>query len=213
MSNGESRETSAVYDEVVAANAAYASGFDKGDLALPPARGFAILTCMGFVVDGNGWDARLTSAFQSIGIRPVGNHGHDACRIAGLRAGIDQALQVRAAPGDEDCNGCLGAHFAVRWPIIAAVSPASRRAASTASASSAATAAIMQLGYAIRLGGALSGGSAGVLKFFTLRREGGELVLSMQEGREDLVVERARSRFESLAEILGLKAVLRTDTR
>lgn len=71
--------------------------------------------------------------------------------------------------------------------------------------------AAMQLGYAIRLGGALSGGSAGVLKFFTLRREGGELVLSMQEGREDLVVERARSRFENLAEILGLKAVLRTD--
>src|SRR3954463_11720637 len=43
-----------VVDEVLAANDAYASGFgDKGELALPPARGFAILTCM---------DARLDPA-------------------------------------------------------------------------------------------------------------------------------------------------------
>lgn len=43
----------AVLDEVFAANEAYAAAFDKGDLALPPARGFAILTCM---------DARLDPA-------------------------------------------------------------------------------------------------------------------------------------------------------
>jgi carbonic anhydrase len=43
----------AVLDEVLAANEAYAASFDKGDLALPPARGFAILTCM---------DARLDPA-------------------------------------------------------------------------------------------------------------------------------------------------------
>lgn len=42
-----------VRPEVLAANEAYASGFDKGDLALPPARRFAILTCM---------DARLDPA-------------------------------------------------------------------------------------------------------------------------------------------------------
>ncbi len=35
-----------VLDEVLAANEAYASDFDKGDLAMPPARRFAILTCM-----------------------------------------------------------------------------------------------------------------------------------------------------------------------
>ena len=47
-------DRSAVYREVVDANAAYAADFgDKGDLALPPARGFAILTCM---------DARLDPA-------------------------------------------------------------------------------------------------------------------------------------------------------
>ena len=47
-------EKSAIYREVVDANAAYAADFgDKGDLALPPARGFAILTCM---------DARLDPA-------------------------------------------------------------------------------------------------------------------------------------------------------
>ncbi len=43
-----------VLDEVLAANDAYASDFgDKGSLALPPARHFAILTCM---------DARLDPA-------------------------------------------------------------------------------------------------------------------------------------------------------
>ena len=45
---------SKIVDEVVAANKKYASGFGaKKDLALPPARGFAILTCM---------DARLDPA-------------------------------------------------------------------------------------------------------------------------------------------------------
>ncbi|MEO7240861.1 MAG: hypothetical protein ABIW16_05620 [Sphingomicrobium sp.] len=45
---------SGVYAEVVAANADYAAQFGgRGDLALPPARGFAISTCM---------DARLDSA-------------------------------------------------------------------------------------------------------------------------------------------------------
>jgi len=42
-----------VVEEVLAANESYASEFDKGELALPPARGFAILTCM---------DARLDPA-------------------------------------------------------------------------------------------------------------------------------------------------------
>jgi carbonic anhydrase len=43
-----------VLDEVIAANESYASSFgDKGELALPPARRFAILTCM---------DARLDPA-------------------------------------------------------------------------------------------------------------------------------------------------------
>jgi carbonic anhydrase len=38
---------SKILDEVLAANAAYAAGFGaKGKLAMPPARGFAILTCM-----------------------------------------------------------------------------------------------------------------------------------------------------------------------
>lgn len=42
-----------VLNEVLQANETYAESFDKGDLALPPARGFAILTCM---------DARLDPA-------------------------------------------------------------------------------------------------------------------------------------------------------
>jgi len=45
---------SKILDEVLSANQQYVAGFgDKGSLALPPARGFAILTCM---------DARLDPA-------------------------------------------------------------------------------------------------------------------------------------------------------
>jgi carbonic anhydrase len=51
--NGRQPDMS-IHDEVLEANAAYAATFgDKGDLALPPARRFAILTCM---------DARLDPA-------------------------------------------------------------------------------------------------------------------------------------------------------
>ena len=42
-----------VVDEILEANTRYADGFTKGDLALPPARQFAIVTCM---------DARLDPA-------------------------------------------------------------------------------------------------------------------------------------------------------
>jgi carbonic anhydrase len=44
---------SKILTEVLSANQGYAASFDKGHLALPPARGFAILTCM---------DARLDPA-------------------------------------------------------------------------------------------------------------------------------------------------------
>ena len=45
---------SKIVDEVMSANESYANDFgDKGDLAIPPSRGFAILTCM---------DARLDPA-------------------------------------------------------------------------------------------------------------------------------------------------------
>src|SRR5216684_1951959 len=43
---------SKVLEEVLAANQRYAQSFgDKGKLALPPARGFAILTCMDARID------------------------------------------------------------------------------------------------------------------------------------------------------------------
>lgn len=42
-----------IREEVLSANQAYAAGFDKGHLPMPPARHFAILTCM---------DARLDPA-------------------------------------------------------------------------------------------------------------------------------------------------------
>ena len=63
---------SAIRDEILAANAAYARNFgDKGKLAMPPARRFAVLTCM---------DARL-----------------DPARLAGLAEG--DAHVVRNAGG------------------------------------------------------------------------------------------------------------------
>lgn len=65
-----------VYREVLAANDAYAAGFDKGDLALPPARRFAILTCM---------DARLDPAKYA----GLGEGDAHVIRNAGGRASDD----------------------------------------------------------------------------------------------------------------------------
>ena len=68
---------SAVLDDVLAANAAYADSFGaKSDLALPPARRFAILTCM---------DARLDPA-KYAGLREGDAH---VIRNAGGRASDD----------------------------------------------------------------------------------------------------------------------------
>lgn len=65
-----------VLPEILSANQAYAATFDKGELALPPARRFAILTCM---------DARLDPA------KYAGLHEGDAhvIRNAGGRASDD----------------------------------------------------------------------------------------------------------------------------
>ncbi len=66
-----------VLDEVLAANAAYASAFGtKADLAMPPARKFAVLTCM---------DARLDPA-KYAGLREGDAH---VIRNAGGRASDD----------------------------------------------------------------------------------------------------------------------------
>ena len=68
---------SKIRDEVLRANAAYAAEFgDRGALALPPARGFAILTCM---------DARIHPA-KIAGLREGDAH---VIRNAGGRASDD----------------------------------------------------------------------------------------------------------------------------
>ncbi len=68
---------STILDEVLAANAAYAGSFGpKAELALPPARGFAILTCM---------DARLDPAHYA-GLSEGDAH---VIRNAGGRASDD----------------------------------------------------------------------------------------------------------------------------
>jgi len=70
---------SKVVGEVEAANAKYVSQFTKGDLALPPARGFAVLTCM---------DARLLPG-QFAGLAEGDAH---VIRNAGGRA-TDDAIR------------------------------------------------------------------------------------------------------------------------
>ena len=68
---------SKIVDEVMSANNAYVAGFGKkGELALPPARGFAILTCM---------DARLDPA-KYAGLSEGDAH---VIRNAGARASDD----------------------------------------------------------------------------------------------------------------------------
>src|SRR5580704_18177202 len=66
-----------VLEEVLGANAAYAASFaDKGKLALPPARKFAILTCM---------DARI-----------------DPAKLAGLREGDAHVIRNAGGRASED---------------------------------------------------------------------------------------------------------------
>jgi carbonic anhydrase len=68
---------STVLDQVLAANQRYAAGFgEKGKLALPPARRFAVLTCM---------DARLDPA-RALGLEEGDAH---VIRNAGGRASDD----------------------------------------------------------------------------------------------------------------------------
>jgi exopolyphosphatase/guanosine-5'-triphosphate,3'-diphosphate pyrophosphatase len=62
----------------------------------------------------------------------------------------------------------------------------------------------MRVGLALRLGAALSGRSAGLLEAFRLERTESELVLRVEPGREELVVERALQRFEQFADAMGL---------
>jgi carbonic anhydrase len=68
---------SKVLQEVLAANAAYSSAFgDKGQLAIPPARRFAILTCM---------DARI-----------------DPAKLAGLREGDAHVIRNAGGRASDD---------------------------------------------------------------------------------------------------------------
>jgi len=68
-----------ILQEVLAANQAYAAGFgDKGKLAMPPARRFAILTCM---------DARL-----------------DPAKYAGLAEGDAHVIRNAGGRADRRCD-------------------------------------------------------------------------------------------------------------
>lgn len=69
-------ERTPILDQVLAANAAYAADFgDKGSLALPPARGFAVLTCMDARLDPAGY-AGLSEGDAHV-IRNAGGRASD----------------------------------------------------------------------------------------------------------------------------------------
>ena len=70
-----------VVDEIRAANERYATGFDKGALPLPPARRFAVLTCM---------DARIDPA-KALGLEEGDAH---VIRNAGGLASDDAVRSV-----------------------------------------------------------------------------------------------------------------------
>lgn len=65
------------------------------------------------------------------------------------------------------------------------------------------------IGLALRLGAALSGRSEPLLGKFAIARDKAALVLNVPEAERELMVERAQSRFESLAQALGLEAETR----
>ncbi|KAK9454571.1 carbonic anhydrase [Dipodascopsis uninucleata] len=87
--------TSNVLNEILVANAAYASQFTKGDLPLPPGRKFAVVTCM---------DARLDPS-KALGlsegdahvIRNAGGRAKDALRsvvISQQLLGTEEVLVI-----------------------------------------------------------------------------------------------------------------------
>ena len=65
--------------------------------------------------------------------------------------------------------------------------------------------AAMKLGLALRLGAALCGRSASVLRGFSLNRTDDTLILGVEAASEPLVAERALQRFEQLAVTLNLR--------
>jgi carbonic anhydrase len=76
---------SKILEEVLNANEQYARSFDKGDLAMPPARRFAVLTCM---------DARLDPA-KFAGLSEGDAH---VIRNAGGRASDDTIRSLNDIP-------------------------------------------------------------------------------------------------------------------
>ena len=84
-----------ILEEVLTANEKYVAEFgDKGDLALPPARRFAILTCM---------DARLDPA-QYAGLSEGDAH---VIRNAGGRASDDALRKIGRASCRERVSCCV----------------------------------------------------------------------------------------------------------
>jgi hypothetical protein len=94
---------SKILAEVMAANATYVMGFgEKGQLALPPARRFAILTCMDARLDPAKYAAypkatRMSSAMLA-GVRQMTPFARSLSRTNCLerRSGLSSITQIAA---------------------------------------------------------------------------------------------------------------------
>ena len=104
-----------VLDEVLAANDQYASSFgDKSELALPPARGFAILTCMDARLDPAKY-AGLSEGDAHV-IRNAGGRASDdairslviSYKLLGTRSGSSSITRTAAwsSSPTTSCAGC-----------------------------------------------------------------------------------------------------------
>ncbi len=110
---------SKIPDEVLAANAEYVATFGKkGELALPPARRFAILTCINARLDAAKY-AGLSEGDAHV-IRNAGGRASDDAIMADL---LDDSLAIASFDGKTWSNpqhggGCIAGHF-IKWHTIA----------------------------------------------------------------------------------------------
>ena len=88
-------------DEVLQANAAYARSFDRGDLALPPRRRLAILTCMDArILPGKAFGLEEGDAHV---IRNAGGRARDALRSLVISQRLLGTIEV-AVVHHTDCG-------------------------------------------------------------------------------------------------------------
>ena len=119
---------SRIKSEVETANAAYAKDFDKGDLALPPARGFLVLTCMDARLDPAKY-AGLSEGDAHVVRNAGGRATDDAIRSIALycdlvSAAVLDGLQQEAIRSGSDLGEAVDAPVEEIAEAVAETAPA-----------------------------------------------------------------------------------------